>query len=142
MNGSSACRPLRVLPVVLPLLFCVSCTPGGAALYPVHGQVFFAGKPAEGALVTFVPVNSYDNTAPRPSARVLGDASFELRTPPNRTGAAAGEYEVAISLLEGKEKADPNTGEVPNRLPPRYADPKRAGLRATGNPSPNELPPF
>ena len=38
---------------------------------------------------------------------------------------------MAIVWLEDKEKANPETGEVPNKLPARYADPRTSNLKAT-----------
>jgi hypothetical protein len=65
-------RGAQGLLIALTIFGPVSCgkTDGGRPVYPVHGQVFFRGKPTPGALVLFHPVNDPDPQAPRPHGRV------------------------------------------------------------------------
>jgi hypothetical protein len=49
---------------------------------------------------------------------------------------------VAIVWTGEDARPDPDTGEVPNRLPARYADPRASRLRAKVEKGPNNLPAF
>src|SRR5205823_7271227 len=70
------------------------------SLYSVRGEVFFNGKPAEGALVVFHPVEDKDGKATRPRGTVEGDGSFTLSSHAKGDGAPAGEYIVTINWLD------------------------------------------
>jgi hypothetical protein len=133
---------LAALAVALLGLLVGSCRRAGPPLYPVQGRVLFAGKPAAGALVVFHPVGTDDPAAPKPSATVQDDGSFTLSTFASGDGAPAGAYEVAITWTEDKAKANPDTGEVPSRLPVRYGNPKTSRLRAKVEEGPTRLEPF
>jgi hypothetical protein len=114
--------------------------------YPVRGQVFAAGKPAEGALVVFHPVQSTDERALKPSGVVKADGSFALQSydpqtcPTPRDGAPAGEYLISVSWIPPDYATYRNV--LPDKLQGRYSDPKSSGLRATVKAEPNDLPAF
>jgi hypothetical protein len=105
-----------------------------APVYPVQGQVSVLGKPATGALVVFHPMGNEDPRAPRPSGYVREDGSFSLTTYTPDDGAPEGEYRVVISWTDPAARPDPASGEVPNRLPARYASPTSSGLSAKVEP--------
>ena len=122
----------------------------GPVCYPVRGQVFVGGKPAEGALVVFVPENALGLDAPRPSTSVGADGSFALRTYDSATrtvqdGAPPGRYAVTV-VWQSEGARDPGgertAEEIPDRLQGRYADPATSKLRAEVKAGPNDLEPF
>ena len=127
------------------LVLGASCQPN-KPFFPVQGQVFVAGKPAEGALVVFHPVESQDPRALRPSGIVKEDGSFTLKcydpqTCPTPTdGAPAGEYLVTVNWIPSNYAEYRNV--LPDKLQGRYSDPKSSGLRATVKGEPNDLPAF
>ncbi len=134
---------VRMIVLLVPAGFCcASCGSKPQALYPVEGQVFFSGKPAHGALVVFHPAHDSDARAPRPSGRVDEKGSFTLSTHTPGDGAPAGEYLVAVAWLGDQSKRNPETGEISNKLPNRYADAETSKLRATVKESSNRLEPF
>ena len=128
-----------LLTVVVAALLCSSCG-GKRKLYPVRGQVFYMGQPAAGALVVFHPADGKDLQAPKPSGQVGADGSFTLSTFAPNDGAPAGPYKVAIVWVSG-DKIDEN-GELPNRLPPQYANVETSGLQAEVKEGPTDLQPF
>ena len=136
---------LLVVGLPATLVLCSACQKG-QPFYPVRGQVFVAGKPAEEALVVFHPVEDTDPPALRPSARVQADGSFTLRSydpktcPTPKDGAPAGEYRVTVTWVPANYTEYRNV--LPDKLQGRYSDPKTSGLRAVVKGEPNELPPF
>jgi hypothetical protein len=124
----------------LTLLLCPSCGPK-VKLYAARGQVFVAGKPAEGAVVVLHPVPAAPG-APTPSGRVAADGSFTLGTFQAGDGAPAGDYVVAIAWRGDVARANPVTGEVPTKLSPTYADPAQSPLRARITEGANDIPAF
>jgi hypothetical protein len=133
---------LRSLALAAALAPLGSCSQGPkAALHPVRGQVFVAGRPAVGASVVFHPRPAGPESL-RPSGVVGEDGSFTLGTYAPGDGAPAGEYDVAIAWFGDRTRADPKTGEVPLQLSPQYADPTTSRLRATVKEGPNEIPAF
>lgn len=105
------------------------------AVYPVRGQVFVNGQPAEGALVIFHPeYDPNDPDHPRPRAYVRIDGSFELGTYEIGDGAPAGNYIVTVVWAPGESEGD--------RLRGLYADPASPRLTTVVLRGPNVLPPF
>jgi len=112
--------------------------------YPVRGQVLYEGKPAVGAMVSFlrkdVPDRYHELTY---QGVVQEDGSFTLASTAG-AGAAPGEY---IVLIEWKEGAGKTRGRspalsAPDRLKGRYLDSRRPLLTATVAATSNELPAF
>lgn len=134
-------KVIRLMPLVSALCLCAACN-SKAQLYPVQGKVFFADKPAEGALVVFHPADDAQPRALRPSGQVNAQGSFVLGTYAPGDGAPAGEYLVAIVWLGDRKKMNPETGDVPNKLPERYGNPETSQLRASVKSGPTELEPF
>ena len=111
------------------------------AVYPVSGAVFYNGKPAEGAQVTFVPRDQNDPKTPQPGAQVRRNGSFRLNTYASYDGAPAGHYAVTIIYRSPERKEnDENVG--PDLLRGRYADPKTTPLAAEVTAEKNDLAPF
>ncbi len=133
---------LRSLGLALILLALPACGSQRPALYPVHGKVFFDGRPAAGALVVFHPIRGADPNIPRPSGTVRGDGSFSLGTFAPDDGAPSGDYNVAIVWLTAPSPAASQKGDITNRLPDRYAHPQTSQLQAEVKDGPTELEPF
>jgi len=125
---------------------------GALKAHPVKGRVTVKGKPLEGALVTFHPVDESKMGADvvRPNGRTDADGRFILTTYSGGDGAPAGEYRVAISGISRPEseaagglfndskraiaKTDPTGG--------KYIDPKNSGLKAAVKEGENTVPDF
>lgn len=95
-------------------------------VFPVRGQVYVNGKPAVGAKVFFIPLES-DPDAVAPYGVVDAEGSFALTTYLTFDGAPEGKYTVTIRWpgLKGL-----------------YDNPKSSKLTATVEKTANELPPF
>ncbi|MBS0260510.1 MAG: PKD domain-containing protein, partial [Planctomycetes bacterium] len=119
-------------------LLAAGCHDGDEVqLYPVQGEVFLDGVPADGAWIHFHPVNT-DEGAPA-YAQVQSDGSFELTTHSQHDGAEAGNYTVTL-IWRSEEKDD--DGEVqygPDRFGNRYHQAKSSTLRAKVEPGENSL---
>ncbi len=59
---------------------CTSTDSQRLPVYPVRGEVFYQGKPAEGAQVLLLPANDSDLQVPRPHGQVGQDGAFVLTT--------------------------------------------------------------
>ena len=120
----------------------ISCRRGDReAVYPVTGKVFFLGKPAEGATVTFVPRDRDDPKTRRPGGQVQSDGSFRLSTYASYDGAPAGRYAVTI-IYPSPEKKENDENVGPDLLRGRYADPKTTPLTAEVQAGTNDLEAF
>jgi hypothetical protein len=114
-------------------------------VYPVHGQLFYQGKPAANALVVFHALDENGGTSGmRPHATVQADGSYALGTYGAEDGAPAGEYAVTVEWwLAGQNKRGAEGDDAPtNHLPARFASPKTSRLAATVQPGTNEVPAF
>jgi len=110
-------------------------------VFPVAGEVFVKGRPADGAVVTFFKVGA-DLTSGQPSATVQPDGSFKLTSYLPEDGASEGDYQVAISWREtvGGSLSDPELG--PEKLPKKYLNPESSGLQVSVSSTANKLPAF
>jgi hypothetical protein len=125
---------------LLSALAATASCGGGKGLATVRGQVFYEGKPAEGAVVFFHPEGDTGSLAtPRPSGKVGADGGFELTTDARGRGAPPGRYVVTVVWRKGTGGADDNEQ---NLLPPRYLSPATSKLSAEVKEGTNELPPF
>lgn len=130
------------------LAILTSSCQGGKPHFPARGQVLVGGRPAEGAVVVFVPADDPAPEALKPSGTVQADGWYDLRTydPQRRTleeGAPAGQYVVTLSWTPENAKeasADHPDGAMEDRLRGRYSDPDSSQLRAEVKEAPNELP--
>jgi hypothetical protein len=114
---------------------------GRQPVYPVHGQVHYAGKPVPGAQVILHPLTEDDKDHPvRPLGQVDADGSFRLTTYDAGDGAPAGSYAVTVSLLQKPRGVEGDLAQ--NLLPPRYANPQTSPLKVDIARGTNELPPF
>jgi hypothetical protein len=125
------------------------CGDGKIARYPVKGTVLVDGKPAEGAMLIFVPV---DGTEEFQRERPFDDSTdsagqFELRTFEPGDGAPAGEYRVMIRWLATNSQPGATPGgqadgqPVFDRLKNKYFS-VESPITATVEEEDNVLEPF
>lgn len=109
--------------------------------YPVRGTVLFQNKAAEGAVVTFVPIENDDSRAARPSAIVGPDGTFRLSSRGAFDGAPPGHYAVTIFYLSPEKKQDgQNAG--PDQLKGKFNDPRTTPLKVEVKAADNDLDSF
>jgi hypothetical protein len=138
-SGSGRGGRVPLLLVLAAALAASSCGGGGPRIYSVHGQVFYEGKPADGAIVFFHPQGDHRSAADLPSGKVGSDGSFELLTYNRGKGAAAGRYSVTISWTDPAARTEDDEKQL---LPARYLDPTTSQLAAEVKEEDNKLPPF
>jgi hypothetical protein len=130
----AAARVLLFGLCVLPLA-CRS----NATVFPVRGEVFFQGKPADGAVVHLHPRDS--TKCPPAFATVQKDGSFALSTYGQGDGAAAGDYVVTLNWRDEKV-VDGDSIFGPDRFRGRYSRHDKSDLKATVTTGENVLPRF
>jgi hypothetical protein len=137
---------------LLGVVGSTGCNSEGPSTYAVSGVVKHNGNPVEGAVVSFVPTQSTEDTS---TAVGTTDASgkYVLTTRASGDGAIPGEYKVSIRKTEGGGGgtaagggAVSTDGEMPadysgasdapppvtkDLLPAKYASPDTSGLTAT-----------
>jgi hypothetical protein len=134
---------MRQFLLVSGIFACLGCG-NSAGVYPVNGKVFYQGKPAVGATLTFVRKDAAERTQePTPQGVVGEDGTFSLACV-RGAGAPPGEYAV---LVEWKLGAGKMVGRspgltAPDRLQGRYLDPTKPLLTATVEAKTNTLSPF
>jgi hypothetical protein len=115
----------------------------GPQAYPVHGQVFYNGRPVANAQVTFHPVGDAGRTAVRPVGKVDVDGRFTLTSFKHGDGAPAGEYRVTVVwYLATPTRPGGDETVSANYLPQKYASAETSHLTATVTPGGNDLKPF
>ncbi len=130
------------------LVALAGCGDGKIARYKVSGTVNVDGKPAEGALVVFCPVDAGPELKDlRPAGKTDAQGAFQLITIDPRDGAPAGKYKVIVKWpappvpgSADREGRGPKPG--PDRLKGKYYDIDRTTLSATVEKGSNNLPPF
>jgi hypothetical protein len=123
--------------VLLPL----ACSSNGTQIpvFPVRGEVFVGGKPADGAVVHLHPRDPLK--CPPAYATVKSDGSFKATTYRDDDGAAPGDY--VVTVVWRPERKDENEIIVgPDRLRDRYSQPGKSALKATVSAGENVLPRF
>ena len=125
------------------------CGDGRIATYEVNGQVSVNGRPAEGAIVIFCPVDAIAEVEHlRPAGMADASGQFTLTTFEPSDGAPAGEYKVLVkwpaptpaSPLREDRPGSANKG--PDRLRGKYYSFESTPLKATVQEQSNQLPPF
>jgi hypothetical protein len=120
-------------------LLPIGCGSSNVRVYPVSGEVFVNGKPAQGAVVHFHP---RDKDKGRPAfAVVQEDGAFQLTTYRKYDGAAVGAYAVTVNWYD-ERRDEGETIHGPDKLQERYLRPEASGLGATVEPKANALPRF
>jgi hypothetical protein len=132
------------LAAIVGLAIMSGCGDGKIARYPVQGKIAVDGKPAEGALVIFCPVEGPPELMrERPYGRTDAQGVYELRTLEPGDGAPAGNYNVMVRWIGGAEsRSDDRNQSGGDRLNGRYTDPAKSGLSYTVVEGDNEVPQF
>lgn len=130
-------RPRGMLLLLCFLLPGCGRSGTGVEVFPVHGEVFFNGKPAAGAAVHLHPLDG-DDRAPG-FAIVQEDGSFEMSTFGTNDGAEPGDYAVTINWRT-EEKIDDEIVTSPDLLGERYSKVETSGLKVTVTEGENVLP--
>ena len=95
--------------------------------YPATGRVSYPdGRPLEGGTIIFESVEH----AVSARGAIDIDGGFELGTYESGDGAVAGSYRVAISPPSQMD-VDPDEGEVPALVHPRFTHPETSALEFT-----------
>jgi hypothetical protein len=97
------------------------------ALTPVHGRVFFHGKPLPGGTIVFTPDAERGGRGPLACGEIDADGRYTLHTG-DKFGAVPGWHRVTI--------APPSLAVAPGQavlppavdLPRKYSDPEQSGL--------------
>jgi len=130
-----------VLPRAFLVLVCflpLGCSrSASSSAYPVHGEVFFNGKPATGAAVHFHPLEGEECTPA--FAIVKEDGSFEMSTFGTNDGAEPGNYAVTINWRK-EERVDDELVVSPDLLGERYSKAEISGLKVTVTEGENAVP--
>jgi hypothetical protein len=135
--------PLVRLLLAPLILVAVGC--GGEkrkSVYPVHGKVLVAGKPAARALVVFHPLDDPDPNARCSTAEVAEDGTFTLSTYSAEDGAPAGKYAVTVVWPEATSTIGGDADMGKDKLGSRYSNAKTSGLTADVHAGSNEIQPF
>jgi hypothetical protein len=135
-----------------PLLFAVlavsvaSC--GGNDLSPVSGRVLVAGKPANNAIVMFIPENPPSLNDFPSTATTADDGTFTLVSGATG-GARPGKYIVTVvwpdpnkKFTDAQKMMGFGPSDAPDVLKGRYATREKSPLRAEVRDGPNSLTPF
>jgi hypothetical protein len=129
LAGGRWCALSWLLPFALgPLVAgCGSQVP----TVPLQGKVTWQGKPLTDGTVTFSPVKVAAGLPNRPASGELGpDGVYRLSSFRRGDGLLPGEYRVTVRSLLQWPNPDSDRPAV-WRIPERYGDPARSGLRFT-----------
>lgn len=120
------------------------CGDGKVKRYPVHGSVNIDGRPAEGVMVIFCPINGSEEVQKlRPAGLTGPDGKFELISITRADGAPVGDYKVLMQWPEKKgvgREGRPELGE--DRLQGRYMNLDKTEFKVSVKDGPTDLPPF
>lgn len=114
-------------------------------VFPVQGRIIVSGKPADGAVVCFHPLNDAKGNAMRSHAQVAADGTFSLTTYVKEDGAREGAYAVTVYWADtaktARSEEEESSDLPPDRLKGRFANPQVSKLRATIGPKPTVFEP-
>ena len=150
--------PQRLIPLALLTLLLGGC--GGVERPPmgqVSGKVTYQGKPLEVGEVVFNPVSGETETTGQPASGALGSGGYyRLSTFDDGDGAVVGDHIITIKSSEVIRSAKPSKNDtegiqtpgpdgklsymtLKSRVPKRYANPMKSGLRRTVKEGKNEV---
>lgn len=129
--------------LAVPTAFCLflcSCGPEGQPrkeTYPVKGEVYVDGQPADQLAVRCIDVNGIDKESPTLSSAFTDEnGKFEIATYESADGVPEGEY--VLTFEWGKWDLISRSYGGPDKLNNRYKDPKESQNRfkvETGKPT-------
>lgn len=101
------------------------------AVYPVRGELFVDGKPAENAAIAFHPVNRTEWASATSRGVVDRDGRFSLTTYAANDGAPEGEYVVTVYWPDRPLNPAGEGDDLPaDKLGRRFANASQSKLRA------------
>ncbi len=119
---------------VLIVAWCSGCRHAGPdplSVYPVKGEVFVNGKPAEGAVIAFHPQERTDWKSTTSRGVVTKEGSFSLTTYAKDDGAPEGEYVVTVYWPARLLDPSGEGGDLPaDKLENRFINSGKSKLRA------------
>src|SRR5438876_33451 len=118
-------RSFRLMLFMVALL--AGCGPAEETMYPVQGQIKFAGKPMTKGHLSFHPDAAKGNQSKHsPSGAIDAQGRYQVMTHP-RDGAPPGWYIVTVTLSEPSDPSNPYA--VPRSLiPDKFGKPDESGL--------------
>lgn len=119
---------------------CSDRVPNRVPVFKTTGKVLFQNQPAAGALVVLHPRGAATD-APRPTASVKPDGSFEVTTFDSGDGAPPGEYLVTVQWYRAQRVGN-DFVPGPNVLPAKYSTPEASNLIVRVAEGENSLPPI
>ena len=150
MPKFATCLRLSVgLLAAAALVALTGCRDGRIPTYPVTGIVLVDGRPAQGAIIIFCPVEpSAELEHLRPAGMTDASGEFNLTTFEPADGAPAGRYKVLVKWpapTPPGEQRDARPGAVnkgPDRLKGKYYNLDTTPLKATFEEQSNDLSPL
>ena len=130
-NAAKTVRAKAALTIILliattALAGCGQQGPARVPVFKTTGKVLFQNQPVAGALVVLHPRGAAPD-APRPTAQVKPDGTFEATTFDSGDGAPAGEYIVTVQWFPARKVAG-DFVPGPNVLPKKYSTPETSDL--------------
>lgn len=126
-----AIRPYWRVFWALGLVWAVGCNgslPSSSDTIPVHGKVFYRGRPLPTGTVVFTPDTDRGTNGELATGEIQPDGSFQLKTKAI-AGTVVGWHRVTILAVEMMAPSPGQPlGEPRAILPPRYSDPRLSGL--------------
>ena len=119
---------------------CGQQGPPRVPVFKTTGKVLFQNQPPAGALVVLHPRGATPD-APRPTAQVKPDGTFEATTFDSGDGAPQGEYVVTVQWFPVRKVAG-DFVPGPNVLPKKYSTPESSNLIVRVAEGENSLPPI
>lgn len=123
---------------VFAIAGCGKSRPERVPVVKVAGTISFRNQTLDGAFVVLHP-QSAAASAPRPTAHVKPDGTFEPTTFDARDGAPAGKYIVTVEWHKLVKVAGEWT-QGPNLLPAKYASPQSSDVYVTVAEGTSSLP--
>lgn len=110
------------------------------SVYPVSGEVYYKGKPADGCMITFTPKSGIGPKVGWPSFANAGkDGKFSITTYELNDGIPEGEYGVSFSWPGKPTSKDPTGDTAEDQLPVKYHHPDTSGYKVTITPETKHL---
>jgi hypothetical protein len=126
------------------ILFGVGCGPSGPVkVHPVHGKIVYAGKPAAGVQVFFLPTDApmVPQIPASPHAVTDANGEYRLTTYAEGDGAAEGKYLVILVWPPAQKNSEHDEEADTDRLLGWY-DAAHTKLTATVTAGDNAIAPF
>jgi hypothetical protein len=128
--------------VITLIMTAAGCSKGQLMTFPVTGELFVDGKPAEDAFVYLYPAGGdLAKDAPNPFGQVGKDGRFTLSSYGKDDGAPAGDYVVCFSW-HARSGLAKQRFDGPDKLKEKYNDKEKSTFKVTIKKEPNTLARF